>query len=74
VIAAPPHSPLIPAQAGIQNLFKRLGRSVWVPAFAGTNGSERLFRDVQGARFHPLPEHQQRRFAGRVALGLPIDG
>jgi hypothetical protein len=29
---------------------------------------------VQGARFHPLPEHQQRRFAGRVALGLPIDG
>jgi alkylation response protein AidB-like acyl-CoA dehydrogenase len=38
------------------------------------NGLERLFRDVQGARFHPLPEHQQRRFAGRLALGLPIDG
>jgi acyl-CoA dehydrogenase len=38
------------------------------------NGLERLFRDVQGARFHPLPEHQQRRVAGRLALGLPIDG
>jgi alkylation response protein AidB-like acyl-CoA dehydrogenase len=38
------------------------------------NGLERLFRDVQGARFHPLPEHQQRRLAGRIALGMPIDG
>jgi alkylation response protein AidB-like acyl-CoA dehydrogenase len=38
------------------------------------NGLERLFRDVQGARFHPLRDHLQRRFAGRVALGLPIDG
>jgi alkylation response protein AidB-like acyl-CoA dehydrogenase len=38
------------------------------------NGLERLFRDVQGARFHPLPEHQQRRLAGRLALGLPLDG
>jgi alkylation response protein AidB-like acyl-CoA dehydrogenase len=38
------------------------------------NGLERLFRDVQGARFHPLPEYQQRRLAGRLALALPIDG
>jgi alkylation response protein AidB-like acyl-CoA dehydrogenase len=38
------------------------------------NGLERLFRDAQGARFHPLPEYQQRRLAGRMALGLPIDG
>ncbi len=36
-------------------------------------GLERLFRDVQGARFHPLPEATQRRLAGRMALGLPID-
>ena len=35
---------------------------------------ERLFRDVQGARFHPLPTHVQRRLAGRTALGLSIDG
>jgi acyl-CoA dehydrogenase len=38
------------------------------------NGLERLFRDIQGARFHPLPAYQQRRLAGRIALGLPIDG
>jgi acyl-CoA dehydrogenase len=38
------------------------------------NGFERLFRDVQGARFHPIRDHQQRRLAGRLALGLPIDG
>jgi alkylation response protein AidB-like acyl-CoA dehydrogenase len=34
------------------------------------NGLERLFRDAQGARYHPLPEHQQRAFTGRVALGM----
>jgi alkylation response protein AidB-like acyl-CoA dehydrogenase len=32
---------------------------------------ERLVRDVQGARFHPLPEKQQLTFTGRVELGLP---
>jgi len=35
---------------------------------------ERAFRDVQGARFHPLQDRPQQRLAGRVALGLPIDG
>ena len=34
------------------------------------NGIERLFRDVQGARFHPWPEHKQHAFAGRIALGI----
>ena len=37
-------------------------------------GLERLFRDVQGARFHPLQQAPQRTLAGRMALGLPIDG
>jgi alkylation response protein AidB-like acyl-CoA dehydrogenase len=37
-------------------------------------GLERLFRDVQGARFHPLTPMAQRKLAGRMALGLPIDG
>lgn len=31
---------------------------------------ERLFRDAQGAPFHPLPENKQLVFTGRVALGL----
>jgi alkylation response protein AidB-like acyl-CoA dehydrogenase len=35
---------------------------------------ERAFRDIQGARFHPLTDGQQQKLAGRVALGLPIDG
>lgn len=32
---------------------------------------ERLLRDVQGVRFHPLPERQQWQFSGRVKLGMP---
>lgn len=34
---------------------------------------ERLFRDVQGVRFHPMQEKPQAVLAGRVALGLPFD-
>jgi acyl-CoA dehydrogenase len=37
-------------------------------------GLERAFRDVQGARFHPLQEKPQLRYAGRLALSLDIDG
>ena len=33
-------------------------------------GLERLFRDVQGARYHALRGAAQRRYAGRLALGL----
>lgn len=43
-------------------------------AFYRGNGLERLFRDVQGARYHPLQEGVQRELAARVALGLDIDG
>ncbi len=35
---------------------------------------ERAFRDVQGARFHPLQEPAQIELSGRLALGLDIDG
>ncbi len=37
-------------------------------------GLERRFRDIQGACFHPMQEKAQQRYAGRNALGLPIDG
>ena len=37
-------------------------------------GLERAFRDVQGARFHPLQEKPQLRLTGRVALEWDIDG
>ena len=37
-------------------------------------GLERLFRDVQGARYHPLRGSAQLTYAGRVALGLDVNG
>jgi acyl-CoA dehydrogenase len=43
-------------------------------AFYRDLGLERAFRDVQGARFHPLQAKPQLRYTGRVALGLDIDG
>jgi alkylation response protein AidB-like acyl-CoA dehydrogenase len=42
-------------------------------AFYRRLGLERLFRDVQGARFHPLQGKRQLRYTGRLALGLDID-
>jgi alkylation response protein AidB-like acyl-CoA dehydrogenase len=36
-------------------------------------GLERLFRDVQAARFHPVTEKKQHLHAGRYALDLPVD-
>jgi len=43
-------------------------------SFYRSLGLERAFRDVQAARFHPLQEKPQLRLAGRMALGLDIDG
>jgi alkylation response protein AidB-like acyl-CoA dehydrogenase len=34
---------------------------------------ERRFRDIQGARYHPMQEGPQREFAGCMALGLPTE-
>ena len=41
-------------------------------AFYRRHGLERLFRDAQGARFHPLQEGPQRALSARVALGLEL--
>ena len=52
-------------------------RSLEVAGGAGfyrANGVEQRFRDLQGARFHPLQDRQQQAFAARVALGLDVDG
>ncbi|GLS32360.1 Acyl-CoA dehydrogenase [Mesorhizobium albiziae] len=40
--------------------------------FYRSNGLERRFRDVQGARFHPLQQGPQAHYAGAMALGLPV--
>ncbi len=37
-------------------------------------GLERLFRDVQGARYHPVRGSAQLLYAGRLALGLDVNG
>jgi acyl-CoA dehydrogenase len=42
--------------------------------FMRTGVIERLFRDLQAARFHPLQPHAQQDIAGRMALGLSLDG
>lgn len=42
-------------------------------SFYRVNGLERCFRDIQGARFHPLQQGPQARYAGSMALGLPVD-
>jgi alkylation response protein AidB-like acyl-CoA dehydrogenase len=31
-------------------------------------GLERLFRDIQAARYHPLPENEQVKFSGEYLL------
>jgi alkylation response protein AidB-like acyl-CoA dehydrogenase len=43
-------------------------------AFYRSTGLERLFRDAQGVRYHPLQEGAQRNLAGRLALGQESDG
>jgi alkylation response protein AidB-like acyl-CoA dehydrogenase len=35
---------------------------------------ERLFRDVQAARYHPMADKPRERYTGRFLLGLDIDG
>lgn len=40
--------------------------------FYRSNGLERRFRDIQGARFHPLQAGPQAHYAGAMALGLPV--
>jgi acyl-CoA dehydrogenase len=43
-------------------------------AFRRETGLERIFRDVQAARYHPLADRPQALYAGRMALGLDVDG
>ena len=42
-------------------------------AFFRSFGLEQLFRDAQGARYHPLTEKRQLDYTARIALGMSID-
>ena len=44
------------------------------PGFYRSSGLERCFRDIQGARYHPIQEKPQTRLTGRILLGLDVDG
>jgi indole-3-acetate monooxygenase len=41
--------------------------------FYRAQGLERRFRDIQGARYHPMQNGQQSEYAGAMAMGMPID-
>jgi acyl-CoA dehydrogenase len=60
-------------QAAIRVVEKAM-EAVGGAAFYRALGLERIFRDVQAARYHPLQEKAQLRYTGRLALGLDIDG
>ena len=40
--------------------------------FYRANGLERRFRDIQGARYHPMQPGAQAHYAGAMALGMPV--
>jgi alkylation response protein AidB-like acyl-CoA dehydrogenase len=42
--------------------------------FFRDGGLERLFRDVQGARYHAVRENGQVLYSGRLALGIDVNG
>jgi acyl-CoA dehydrogenase len=60
-------------QAAIRTVEKAMALAGGAAMYRA-RGLERLFRDVQGARFHPVQEKAQQRLSGRVALGVDIDG
>ena len=60
------------ARAAIRTVEKAM-EAAGGGAFYRKVGLERIWRDIQAARYHPLQEKAQARLAGRVALGLPID-
>ncbi len=41
--------------------------------FYRDNRLEQRFRDIQGARYHPLQQGPQAHYAGAMALGQPVD-
>lgn len=59
-------------RSAIQTVEKAM-RAVGGASFYRSLGLERLFRDIQGAHFHPVQDKPQARLTGRFALGLPLD-
>lgn len=63
----------IATRAAIRSVEKAM-EVVGGAAFFRSLGLERLFRDIQGAPYHPLHEKRQHLFTGRMALDLdPVE-
>jgi alkylation response protein AidB-like acyl-CoA dehydrogenase len=60
------------ARAAIRTVEKAM-EAAGGSSFYRASSLERLFRDVQGARFHRPQERTQLRHTGRLALGCEID-
>ena len=58
------------ATNAVQTVVSKAVEIVGGGAYFRRNPLERLWRDVQAAQFHPLPEAKQLLFTGRVAMGL----
>ena len=59
------------AAHAVQTVVSKAVEIVGGGAYFRRSPRERLWRDVQAAQFHPLPEKRQLLFTGRVAMGLP---
>jgi alkylation response protein AidB-like acyl-CoA dehydrogenase len=55
------------------SIVEQAGEIIGAAGFHRDYGYERLFRDIQALRFHPLRESQQQTMTGRLALGLEIE-
>ena len=59
-----------------QNAIRAVELAMEAAGGAGFYRAQRLekhFRDIQGARYHPLQSGPQAEYAGAMALGLPVD-
>ena len=59
-----------------QNVLRTVELAMEAAGGAGFYRAQKLekhFRDIQGARYHPLQAGPQAEYAGAMALGLPID-
>lgn len=59
-----------------EHALKAVERAMEAAGGAGfyrSAGLERRFRDIQGARYHPLQRGPQAQYAGAMALGLPVE-
>jgi alkylation response protein AidB-like acyl-CoA dehydrogenase len=59
-----------------QNVLRAVELAMEAAGGAGFYRAQKLekhFRDIQGARYHPLQSGPQAEYAGAMALGLPVD-